>query len=116
MDALSSMASIAGYKAVLRRGRLRAANVPHDDDRRRDDHSRKVFVLGAGVAGLQAIATARRLGAVVEGYDVRSAVKEQVESLGAKFVELDIDIEKTEGQGGYAAAQSQEFYRKQRRL
>jgi NAD(P) transhydrogenase subunit alpha len=74
----------------------------------------KVLVLGAGVAGLQAIATARRLGAVVSAYDVRAAVKEQIESLGAKFVVL--DIESAEGQGGYAKAMDESFYKRQRAL
>jgi NAD(P) transhydrogenase subunit alpha len=74
----------------------------------------RVFVIGAGVAGLQAIATARRLGAVVEGYDTRPAVKEQVESLGARFVELDLDTGDAEDSGGYAKAQSDAFYQKQR--
>jgi len=74
----------------------------------------RVLVIGAGVAGLQAIATARRLGAVVESYDTRPAVKEQVESLGAKFVELDLDTGDAEDAGGYARAQSDEFYQKQR--
>ena len=74
----------------------------------------RVLMLGAGVAGLQAIATARRLGAVVSAYDVRSAVKEQIESLGAKFVVLDIETSASEGQGGYAKAMDEEFYRRQR--
>jgi NAD(P) transhydrogenase subunit alpha len=73
-----------------------------------------VLVIGAGVAGLQAIATARRLGAVVEAYDTRDVVKEQVESLGARFVELDLDTGDSEDKGGYAKAQSEEFYQKQR--
>jgi NAD(P) transhydrogenase subunit alpha len=73
-----------------------------------------VLVIGAGVAGLQAIATARRLGAIVEAYDTRPAVKEQVESLGARFVELDLDTKDAEGAGGYARAQSEEFYQRQR--
>jgi NAD(P) transhydrogenase subunit alpha len=76
----------------------------------------KVFVLGAGVAGLQAIATARRLGAVVSAYDVRAAVKEQVESVGAKFVVLDMEAEAAEGKGGYAKAMDESFYRRQRQL
>jgi H+-translocating NAD(P) transhydrogenase subunit alpha len=76
----------------------------------------RVFVVGAGVAGLQAIATARRLGAVVEAYDVRPAVKEQVESLGAKFVELPLETAGAEDKGGYAKAQDEEFYRRQREL
>jgi NAD(P) transhydrogenase subunit alpha len=74
----------------------------------------KVLVLGAGVAGLQAIATARRLGAIIEAFDVRPAVKEQVESLGARFVELDLETEGAEDAGGYAKAQSEEFLQKQR--
>jgi NAD(P) transhydrogenase subunit alpha len=76
----------------------------------------RVFVLGAGVAGLQAIAVARRLGAVVEAYDVRPAAKEQVASLGAKFVELPIEAKDAQTAGGYAKAQSEEFYRKQQEL
>jgi NAD(P) transhydrogenase subunit alpha len=76
----------------------------------------KVFILGAGVAGLQAIATARRLGAIVEAYDVRPAVKEQVMSLGAKFVELPLETGDAQDKGGYAKAQSEEFYRKQQEL
>jgi NAD(P) transhydrogenase subunit alpha len=76
----------------------------------------KVFVIGAGVAGLQAIATARRLGAIVQGYDVRPAVREQVESLGAKFVQLELDSQQAEDQGGYAKSLGEEFYRRQRDL
>jgi NAD(P) transhydrogenase subunit alpha len=76
----------------------------------------KVLVIGAGVAGLQAIASARKLGAVVSGYDVRAVVKEQVQSLGAKFVELALDTSSAEGQGGYAKAQSEEFLRRQQEL
>src|SRR5258708_3194105 len=74
----------------------------------------KVLVIGAGVAGLQAIATARRLGAVVSGYDIRAAVKEQIESLGARFVVLDVAAAGAEGQGGYAKAMGEDFYRRQR--
>ena len=76
----------------------------------------RVFVVGAGVAGLQAIATARRLGAPVEAYDVRPAVKEQVQSLGAKFVELPLEAGDAEDKGGYAKAQDEAFYRRQREL
>jgi NAD(P) transhydrogenase subunit alpha len=76
----------------------------------------RAFVIGAGVAGLQAIATARRMGAVVEAYDVRPAVKEQVESLGAKFVEMELDAGAAEDKGGYAKELGEEFYRKQREL
>ena len=114
MDALSSQASAAGYKAVLMAaGRLgkffpmmmtAAGTVP----------PARVLVMGAGVAGLQAIATARRLGAVVSAYDVRPAVKEEVQSLGATFIELPLETQ--EGEGGYAKEQSEEFLRKQREL
>jgi NAD(P) transhydrogenase subunit alpha len=114
MDALSSQASAAGYKAVLMAaGRLgkffpmmmtAAGTVP----------PARVLVMGAGVAGLQAIATARRLGAVVSAYDVRPAVKEEVQSLGATFIEL--ALESQQGEGGYAREQSEEFLRKQREL
>jgi NAD(P) transhydrogenase subunit alpha len=76
----------------------------------------KVFIVGAGVAGLQAIATARRLGAVVSAYDVRPAVKEQVQSLGARFVEMPLETAQAEGQGGYAKAMDEDFYRRQREL
>src|SRR3989442_7117913 len=76
----------------------------------------KVFVLGAGVAGLQAIATARRLGAVVRAYDVRQAVKEQVESVGATFVGLSLEAGTSEDNGGYAKAMDEQFYRRQREL
>ncbi len=113
MDALSSMASIAGYKAVLAAADHAPRIFPMMMTAAGTITPAKVFVLGAGVAGLQAIATARRLGAVVEGYDIRPAVKEQVESLGARFVELKIDVDQEKGEGGYAAAQSKEFYEKQ---
>jgi NAD(P) transhydrogenase subunit alpha len=99
MDALSSQASIAGYKAVLLAANLLGKFFPMLTTAAGTIRPSKVLVIGAGVAGLQAIATARRLGAIVEGYDVRAAVKEQVESLGAKFVDIEI---KAEGSGGYA--------------
>jgi NAD(P) transhydrogenase subunit alpha len=99
MDALSSQASIAGYKAVLIASTLLGKFFPMLTTAAGTVRPSKVLVIGAGVAGLQAIATARRLGAIVEGYDVRAAVKDQVESLGAKFVDIDI---KAEGAGGYA--------------
>lgn len=99
MDALSSQASIAGYKAVLMAANLLGKFFPMLTTAAGTIRPSKVLVIGAGVAGLQAIATARRLGAIVEGYDVRAAVKEQVESLGAKFVDVGI---KAEGSGGYA--------------
>ena len=114
MDALSSQASLAGYKAVLlgadRLSRIMAMQMTAAGTL----VPAKVFVLGAGVAGLQAIATARRLGAVVEAFDVRAAVREEVESLGAKFVQL--PIETSEGEGGYAKAQSEDYLRRQREL
>lgn len=116
MDALSSMATIAGYKAVL----LAATSLPKIFPMLMTAAGTvtpaRVLILGAGVAGLQAIATARRLGAVVSAYDVRSAVKEQIESLGAKFVVLDIDTAASEDKGGYAKAMGEEFYRRQREL
>lgn len=99
MDALSSQASIAGYKAVLIASTLSGKFFPMLTTAAGTVRPSRVLIIGAGVAGLQAIATARRLGAIVEGYDVRAAVKEQVESLGAKFVDIDI---KAEGAGGYA--------------
>ncbi|MBT8145536.1 MAG: NAD(P) transhydrogenase subunit alpha, partial [Gammaproteobacteria bacterium] len=99
MDALSSQAAIAGYKAVLMAANLLGKFFPMLTTAVGTVRPSKVLIIGAGVAGLQAIATARRLGAIVEGYDVRAAVKEQVESLGAKFVDVGI---KAEGSGGYA--------------
>ncbi len=116
MDALSSMATIAGYKAVLLAAQHSPRMFPLMMTAAGTLMPARVLVLGAGVAGLQAIATARRLGAVVEAYDVRPAVKEQVESLGARFVELKLDTGDAETSGGYAAAQSEEFYRRQREL
>ena len=116
MDALSSMANIAGYEAVLLGAQHSPKMFPMQMTAAGTIAPAKVFVLGAGVAGLQAIATARRLGALVEGYDIRPVVKEQVESLGARFVELEIETETAEGKGGYAATQSEEFYRRQREL
>ena len=113
MDALSSMAMIAGYKAVLLAAQHAPCLFPLMMTAAGTLTPAKVFVIGAGVAGLQAAATARRLGAVVEGYDIRPEVKEQVESLGAKFVVLDIGMERTAGSGGYAAEQSKEYYRRQ---
>ena len=116
MDALSSMATVAGYKAAL----LAADSLPRMFPMLMTAAGAvapaHVLVLGAGVAGLQAIATARRLGAVVSGYDIRPAVKEQVESLGARFVVLDLDNAAAEDKGGYAKAMGEEFYRRQREL
>ena len=116
MDALSSMATIAGYRAVLMGASQLTKMFPMLMTAAGTVTPAKVFVLGAGVAGLQAIATARRLGAVVCAYDVRPAVKEQVESVGAKFVMLDVDAKSSEDKGGYAKAMDEEFYRRQREL
>jgi NAD(P) transhydrogenase subunit alpha len=116
MDALSSQASLAGYRAVLLAGGSMAKVLPMMTTAAGTIAASRVLVIGAGVAGLQAIATARRLGAVVEAYDTRPAVKEQIESLGARFVELPLDTKDAEGAGGYAKAQSDEFLAKQREL
>ena len=113
MDTLSSMAMIAGYKAVLLAAQHAPCLFPLMMTAAGTLTPARVFVIGAGVAGLQAIATARRLGAVVEGYDIRPEVKEQVESLGASFVELTVGMERATGTGGYAAEQSREYYRRQ---
>lgn len=113
MDALSSMAMIAGYKAVLLAAQHSPYIFPLMMTAAGTLTPAKVFVIGAGVAGLQAIATARRLGALVEGYDIRPEVKEQVESLGATFAVLDVGVERVTGSGGYAAEQSKEYYRRQ---
>ena len=116
MDALSSMATVAGYKAVL----IGAAHIPRMFPLLMTAAGTvppaRVLVLGAGVAGLQAIATARRLGAVVEGYDVRAAAGEQVKSLGATFLEVDLGGIKTEDAGGYAVELSDEAMNRGRTL
>lgn len=113
MDALSSQANVAGYKAVL----LAADTVPKIFPLMMTAAGTispaKVFILGAGVAGLQAIATAKRLGAVVEAYDVRPVVKEQVMSLGAKFAEMPVEAKDAQDSGGYAKAMGEEFTKKQ---
>jgi NAD(P) transhydrogenase subunit alpha len=114
MDALSSQSTIAGYRAVLLAANALPKIFPMMVTAAGTLSPSRVLVIGAGVAGLQAIATARRLGAVVEAYDTRPAVKEQVESLGARFVELDLDAGEAEDAGGYARAQSEEFYQQQR--
>ncbi|HSV75220.1 MAG TPA: Re/Si-specific NAD(P)(+) transhydrogenase subunit alpha [Chthonomonadales bacterium] len=116
MDVLSSQASLAGYKAVLLAAGRITRIFPHMTTAAGTITPTKVLVIGAGVAGLQAISTARRLGAVVSGYDVRSAVKEQVESLGARFVVLDIDTGDAQDSGGYAKEMGEEFYRRQAEL
>jgi NAD(P) transhydrogenase subunit alpha len=116
MDVLSSMANIAGYKAVLLAAEALPKMFPMMMTAAGTIVAAKVFVVGAGVAGLQAIATAKRLGAVVHAYDVRPAVKEQVQSLGGKFVELELETEQAETSGGYAKEMDEEFYRKQREM
>jgi NAD(P) transhydrogenase subunit alpha len=116
MDVLSSMATIAGYKAVLLAADTLPRLFPLLMTAGGTITPARVLIVGVGVAGLQAIATARRLGAVVEAYDVRPAVREQVESLGAKFVELPLETRDTQDKGGYAKALDEEFYRKQREL
>lgn len=116
MDALTSMATISGYKAVLLAAGLHNKMFPMMMTAAGTITPARVLVIGVGVAGLQAIATARRLGALVQAYDVRPAVKEQVESLGAKFVELKLETMETETAGGYAKAMDEEFYRRQREL
>jgi NAD(P) transhydrogenase subunit alpha len=116
MDALSAMSTVSGYKAVL----LAAGRLPKFFPLLMTAAGTvmpaRVFVIGAGVAGLQAIGTAKRLGAVVEAYDTRPVVKEQVESLGAKFVELELEARDAQDKSGYAKAQSEEFYRRQQEL
>jgi len=114
MDALSSMATIAGYKAVLMSAMELPRMFPMMMTAAGTIAPAHVFVVGAGVAGLQAIASARKLGARVEAYDVRPAVKEQIQSLGAKFVELPLETGEAEDKGGYAKAQDESFYRRQR--
>ncbi len=115
MDALSSMSNLAGYRAVLLGASALPKIFPMMVTAAGTLQPARVFVIGAGVAGLQAIATARRLGAIVEAYDTRAAVREQVESLGARFVDLALESGDAEDAGGYARAQSEEFYAKQRR-
>ena len=116
MDVLSSMGTVAGYRAVL----LAAVHLPRMFPMLMTAAGTitpaKVFVIGAGVAGLQAIATARRLGGVVSAYDVRPAVKEQVQSLGAKFVELGLETQEAEDRTGYARQLGDQFYQKQREM
>jgi NAD(P) transhydrogenase subunit alpha len=116
MDALSSQATISGYKAVLLAADSLPKLFPMMMTAAGTISPAHVFVIGAGVAGLQAIAVAHRLGAVVEAYDVRPVVKEQIESLGAKFVQLPVSAQDAQTSGGYAKAQSEDFYRKQQDL
>jgi len=114
MDVLSSQSTIAGYRAVLLAATLLPRILPMLVTAAGTLQPAKVFVIGAGVAGLQALATAKRLGAVTSAYDTRPAVREQVESMGARFVALALEAEGGEGAGGYAAAQSEAFYERQR--
>ena len=116
MDVLSSMATVAGYRAVLLAAEKLPRMFPMLMTAAGTITPAKVFVMGVGVAGLQAIATAKRLGAVVSANDIRPAVKEQVESLGAKFVQLELDTEAAEDQGGYAKEMGEEFLQKQREM
>jgi NAD(P) transhydrogenase subunit alpha len=116
MDILSSMATIAGYKAVLLAADALPKLFPMMMTAAGTLAAARVFVVGAGVAGLQAIASARRLGAVVHAYDVRPVVREQVESLGGKFVELELDTDSAEDAGGYAKELGEDFYTKQREM
>jgi len=116
MDALSAMSTVMGYKAVLMAAYHLPKFFPLLMTAAGTVSPARVFIIGAGVAGLQAIGTAKRLGAVVEAYDTRPAVREQVESLGGKFVELNLETKDAEAKTGYAKAQSEEFYQKQREM
>jgi len=114
MDALSSQSTISGYRAVLLAALSLPRIFPMLVTAAGTLKPARVLVVGVGVAGLQALGTAKRLGAVTYGYDTRAAVKEQVQSLGARFVELDLDTGDAEDKGGYAKAQTEEFYKRQR--
>ena len=116
MDVLSSMATIAGYRAVLHAAYELPRMFPLNMTAAGTLKAAKVFIIGAGVAGLQAAATAKRLGAVVSAYDVRPDCREQVESIGARFVEVQLESDDAEDEGGYAKQQSEEFLAKQREL
>jgi NAD(P) transhydrogenase subunit alpha len=116
MDALSSMGTICGYKAVLIAADTLPKIFPMLTTAAGTITPARVLVIGAGVAGLQAIATARRLGAVVSAYDLRPAAKEQVQSLGGRFVEIPLEAKDAQDAGGYAKAQDEDFYRRQREL
>jgi len=116
MDALSSQANIAGYKAVLMAASKLSVYMPLLMTAAGTIRPAKVLILGAGVAGLQAIATAKRLGAHVEAFDVRPVVKEQVESLGAKFIEVDSSGDEGVGEGGYAKETSDDYKQRQQQL
>jgi H+-translocating NAD(P) transhydrogenase subunit alpha len=116
MDALSSMATIAGYKAVLEAADKTIRIFPMMTTAAGTITPARVFIIGVGVAGLQAISTARRLGAVASAYDLRPAVKEQVQSLGGRFVELPIEAQNAQDARGYGTAQDETFYARQREL
>jgi NAD(P) transhydrogenase subunit alpha len=116
MDALSSMGTVSGYKAVLLAADSHPRIFPMLTTAAGTVTPARVFVIGCGVAGLQAIATARRLGAVVSAYDLRPAAKEQVQSLGGRFIELPIEAKDAQDARGYARAQDEDFYRQQREL
>ncbi len=116
MDALSSMATIAGYKAVLIAANELPKLFPMMMTAAGSITPAKVFVIGVGVAGLQAIATAKRLGAIVEAYDIRPEVKEQVQSVGGKFIELTLETSNSDGGGGYAKEQTEDFIKRQQEL
>jgi len=116
MDVLSSMATLAGYKAVLMGASAAPRIFPMLMTAAGTLQPARVLIMGVGVAGLQACATAKRLGAVVEAYDVRPAAREQILSVGAKPVELDLDTGESEGAGGYAKEQGEDFLRRQREL
>lgn len=116
MDALSSMGTACGYKAVLLAADFHPRIFPMLTTAAGTITPARVFVIGCGVAGLQAIATARRLGAVISAYDLRPAAKEQVQSLGGRFVELPIEAKDAQDARGYARAQDEDFYRRQREL
>jgi NAD(P) transhydrogenase subunit alpha len=114
MDALSSQSTISGYRAVLLAATTLPRIFPMLVTAAGTLQPAKLLVVGVGVAGLQALGTAKRLGAITFGYDTRTVVREQVESLGARFIELDLDTGDSEDAGGYAKAQTEEFYQKQR--
>src|SRR6202050_3199840 len=116
MDALSSMATASGYKAVLMAAAAQPRIFPMLTTAAGTVTPARVFVIGCGVAGLQALATSRRLGAVISAYDLRPAAKEQVQSLGGRFVELPIEAKDAQDARGYARAQDEDFYRRQREL
>jgi NAD(P) transhydrogenase subunit alpha len=116
MDVLSSMATLSGYKAVLMGASAAPRIFPMLMTAAGTLQPARVLIMGVGVAGLQACATAKRLGAVVEAYDVRPAAREQIISVGAKPVELDLDTGESEGAGGYAKAQGEDFLKRQREL